>query len=264
MLRRIEYSWIDDNWPSIGQWPIYILAVPPDTVDDMVCDAFQLRRIVLKWDAIPTDIEFLNQPEVKFLGGLFHNNFFNLLSKDSLAALFVRDMKWPEQPTQCPLIGIQHFRIINGMHNEVRGGCIFLYPSPPSDPAKRKDLSYWQCAHLFENFKPQTRISPNWKLDLPITDSELPQTGLVYIMESEIGGRYKIGWTTRNASERLSEIRTANSEVRLVVTYPATKQLEGILHKVFQDKRVRQAGEAGQEWFDLTKDDIEWINRILT
>ncbi len=264
MLRRIEYAWIDDKWPSAGHWPIYVLAAPPGGVDDMVCDAFQLRRTVLGWDALPQDLAFLNQPEIQFLGGLFHNTVFSALVKQRLAATFVRDALWVEQPTQSPLVGIQHFRIVNGLHNEIRGGCLFLYPSPPSDPAKQKDLSYWQCAHLFENFKSQTRISSNWQLDLPITDSELPQTGLVYVMESEIKRRYKIGWTVRDPSERLAEIRTANSEVRLVATYPATKQLERILHKVFQDKRVREAGEAGQEWFDLTEDDIAWIHRVLT
>lgn len=264
MLRRIEYSWIDNIWPRAGQWPIYVLAAPLDTMDNMACDAFQIRRTILGWDALPEDLAFLDQPKTEFLGGLFHNTVFTALAAQGLAATFISDMRWREQPTQSPFIGIQHFRIINGIRNEIRGGAFFLYPSPPSVPAKRKDLSYWQCADLFENFKSQIQISSDWRLDLPITDSELPQTGLVYIMESEVRGRYKIGWTVRDASERLSEIRTANSEVRLVATYPATKQLEGILHKVFQDKRVRQAGEAGQEWFDLTQEDIAWIQRILT
>lgn len=263
MLRRIEYLWTQDEWPYSGQWPIYISAARAANIDEAVCAAFQLRQNIAAWEKIPEDLAFLNSPSLSSWGGVFSNSLFKLISKEGLAHTFIRDIKWPTQPAQSPRITIQHFRIINGVYNETRGECIFIYPTPPADVERQQFLTYWECASLFKDFKSQTRMSPNWRLDLPITDAELPQTGLVYIMESEKRGRYKIGWTTREAGERLSEIRTGNSKVRLIASYPATRQVENILHKTFEEKRVREAREAGHEWFDLTEEDLQWIRSVM-
>lgn len=266
MFRRIECSWITEEWPYDGAWPVYIFAVPPPQMDQMLGDAFALQQLLISWNEVPHPaLNRMNDISLNFLGGVFQNSLFVEAQKASVANLLVRDFQWPMQPSMTPFVGIQHFRIINGIQTEIRGECLFLYPAPPvDDPKLRKDINFWDCAALFEEFKSQTKMSQNWKLNLPITDKDLPKTGLVYIMESENRGRYKIGWTARDAGERLSEIRTANSEVRLIDAYSATKQIETMLHKVFADKRVRESKEAGNEWFDLEEEDLAWIKRILS
>ena len=78
----------------------------------------------------------------------------------------------------------------------------------------------------------------------------------VYLICSEFEGRrlFKIGYTRREVSKRIKELKTGNgSELYLVSKFQSKwgTKIESQLHRLYKSKKVNG------EWFDLTDDDIK-------
>jgi hypothetical protein len=78
--------------------------------------------------------------------------------------------------------------------------------------------------------------------------------GFTYVIRTQDKTHYKIGWTQRHPSERLSELQSSHSQ-RLVLEgcIPSSPELEDQLHDHFHDSHVRG------EWFDLDPSDVHRI-----
>jgi hypothetical protein len=78
----------------------------------------------------------------------------------------------------------------------------------------------------------------------------------IYLISSEINDKklYKIGYTSRNIEDRITEMKTGNAGIFEIVDYYETnnfaKNIEKSLHIKFSTKLV------SGEWFDLSEDDI--------
>jgi hypothetical protein len=101
-------------------------------------------------------------------------------------------------------------------------------------------------------------------LNLLLLERECPRytravPGTIYIFE--VSGYYKIGYTSRDIRQRLSETQKDNPlPVNLIYwsgDVEDAKQLEENLHWLYRSKRVRG------EWFDLTQQDIEDIQKLV-
>ena len=78
----------------------------------------------------------------------------------------------------------------------------------------------------------------------------------VYLICSEFEGRrlFKIGYTRREVSKRIKELKTGNgSDLYLVSEFKSKwgTKIESQLHRIYKSKKVNG------EWFDLTDDDIK-------
>ena len=79
--------------------------------------------------------------------------------------------------------------------------------------------------------------------------------GSVYILRAGNSAFVKIGWA-RDVARRVSELQTANSaKLRVLVTVPGDKGLEGRLHHRFREERHRR------EWFRLSDPIREFIRQ---
>lgn len=77
----------------------------------------------------------------------------------------------------------------------------------------------------------------------------------VYLISSEIEGKklYKIGYTRKDVSKRINQLRTGNPGTFEIVDSFSSKwgtKIEANLHRQFKYKKVNG------EWFDLTNEDI--------
>jgi hypothetical protein len=77
----------------------------------------------------------------------------------------------------------------------------------------------------------------------------------VYLICSEFEGRrlYKIGYTRREVSKRIKELKTGNASELYVIDSFKSKwgtKIESQLHRTFKTKKVNG------EWFDLNGDDV--------
>jgi hypothetical protein len=68
------------------------------------------------------------------------------------------------------------------------------------------------------------------------------------------GKNYKIGKSV-NAENRISQCKTANPEIQLLVSGYGISEKE--LHDKYKDKRV------DREWFSLNESDVEWITEKI-
>ncbi len=78
----------------------------------------------------------------------------------------------------------------------------------------------------------------------------------VYLICSEFEGRrlFKIGYTRREVSKRIKELRTGNGSELYIVNQFKSKwgtKIESQLHRMYKSKKVNG------EWFDLTDDDVK-------
>lgn len=78
----------------------------------------------------------------------------------------------------------------------------------------------------------------------------------VYLICAEFEGRrlYKIGYTRRDISKRIKELKTGNGSEMYVIDSFKSKwgtKIESNLHKTFKSKKVNG------EWFDLTDEEVK-------
>ncbi len=78
----------------------------------------------------------------------------------------------------------------------------------------------------------------------------------VYLICSEFEGRrlFKIGYTRREVSKRIKELRTGNGSELYIVNQFKSKwgtKIESQLHRMYKSKKVNG------EWFDLTDEDVK-------
>ena len=129
-------------------------------------------------------------------------------------------------------------------------------PNQPTDHFILKDL--------WNSLKTQYRLPSTWAINLPITDIKPNQPGWIYLIKAGDTNQYKIGWTVREPELRLAEIRTSSPRATFEGYWQGTFQLEGIMHTLFEKKRIVGSKEAGQEWFELNSEDINLVKRLLT
>lgn len=92
---------------------------------------------------------------------------------------------------------------------------------------------------------------------MPEIMTKTPKKGFVYILKCNATGHYKIG-STKNISNRMKQLKTANSSIELIKTYPVENvSVEKELHAVFENQNVNR------EWFKLTKLDLESIDEFM-
>ena len=87
-----------------------------------------------------------------------------------------------------------------------------------------------------------------------LTDSPMPQPGYVYLLRGK--DYYKIGLTTREVAERVSEFSPRLPfEVEMIhsLRVEDVYAAETYLHQRFADKRLNG------EWFELSDEDVAWI-----
>lgn len=78
--------------------------------------------------------------------------------------------------------------------------------------------------------------------ELAIRDEQRVPTGFVYLIGDYIG-HVKVGWTT-NFRTRLATLQTGNpAPLQVLALYPATRELERLLHKAAAEWRLTG------EWF---------------
>jgi len=80
--------------------------------------------------------------------------------------------------------------------------------------------------------------------------------GFVYFLESDFG--YKIG-CTNDINRRFKELKTLmpfQLKLHSFIEFKKYEELERILHKSFEDKRING------EWFNLRDEDFEYIDEI--
>jgi len=78
----------------------------------------------------------------------------------------------------------------------------------------------------------------------------------IYLICAEFEGRrlYKIGYTRREVSKRIKELKTGNgSELYLIDSFKSKwgTKIESSLHRLYKPKKVNG------EWFDLTDEDVK-------
>jgi hypothetical protein len=78
----------------------------------------------------------------------------------------------------------------------------------------------------------------------------------VYLICAEFEGRrlYKIGYTRRDVSKRIKELKTGNGSEMYVIDSFKSKwgtKIESQLHRIFRSKKVNG------EWFDLTDEEVK-------
>jgi hypothetical protein len=78
----------------------------------------------------------------------------------------------------------------------------------------------------------------------------------VYLICAEFEGRrlYKIGYTRRDVSKRIKELKTGNGSEMYVTDSFKSKwgtKIESQLHRIFRSKKVNG------EWFDLTDEEVK-------
>jgi len=78
----------------------------------------------------------------------------------------------------------------------------------------------------------------------------------VYLICAEFEGRrlYKIGYTRRDVSKRIKELKTGNGSEMYVIDSFNSKwgtKIEAQLHRTFKSKKING------EWFDLTDEDVK-------
>ena len=82
----------------------------------------------------------------------------------------------------------------------------------------------------------------------------------VYLICSEIEGKtlYKIGYTKREIEKRIKEFRTGNASEFYIIDSFQSKwgtKIEAQLHRNYRSKKIRG------EWFDLTKEDVDFFRK---
>jgi predicted GIY-YIG superfamily endonuclease len=84
-----------------------------------------------------------------------------------------------------------------------------------------------------------------------------PKKGFIYILKCNATGHYKIG-STKNISNRIKQLKTANSSIELIKTYPVENiSVEKELHAVFENQNINR------EWFELDQDDLDSIDEFM-
>ena len=79
----------------------------------------------------------------------------------------------------------------------------------------------------------------------------MSKRGFVYIVKSKKSNTFKLGWTERHPSTRLSELQSAHHEpLSLEGSIAAEPTLEKNLHTYFDHKRIRG------EWFELNDAEV--------
>jgi hypothetical protein len=78
----------------------------------------------------------------------------------------------------------------------------------------------------------------------------------VYLICAEFEERrlYKIGYTRRDVSKRIKELKTGNgSEMYIIDSFKSKwgTKIESQLHEIFKNKKV------SGEWFDLNEEDVK-------
>ena len=78
----------------------------------------------------------------------------------------------------------------------------------------------------------------------------------VYLICAEFEGRrlYKIGYTRRDVSKRIKELKTGNGSEMYVIDSFKSKwgtKIESQLHRIFKSKKING------EWFDLNEEDVK-------
>lgn len=82
-----------------------------------------------------------------------------------------------------------------------------------------------------------------------------PKIVLLYLLKIVGTEIYKIGYTTREISERIRHIRFYVGEVNVVETCLCEFETEKFLHDVFYDKIINHPN-GYKEYFKLTQDDV--------
>lgn len=75
-----------------------------------------------------------------------------------------------------------------------------------------------------------------------------------YIMEDTVNCTYKIGKTTNNPELRLTNLRTANPNINMVIVFPINQYTERELHDKF-DKYKKD-----REWFFKVKELTDFVD----
>ena len=78
----------------------------------------------------------------------------------------------------------------------------------------------------------------------------------IYLICAEFEGRrlYKIGYTRREVSKRIKELKTGNgSDLYLINSFKSKwgTKIESQLHRTFKSKKING------EWFDLTDEEVK-------
>lgn len=80
--------------------------------------------------------------------------------------------------------------------------------------------------------------------------------GCVYFVQMEDSDMYKIGYTSKDAKSRLSQLQVGcpfTLTVRDFIPVADPKRFESYMHECFETKKVRG------EWFKLTADDVDTL-----
>lgn len=113
------------------------------------------------------------------------------------------------------------------------------------------DSEMWQkWKYTFQNY--ETRKEYTYSI-VPKNEARI---GYVYLNQDETGAT-KIGWTTKEGTERILGVQTGNpTNIKERGRFNASStKTEKILHKLFEGKKTREGGE----WFWLTEEDIQNI-----
>lgn len=78
-----------------------------------------------------------------------------------------------------------------------------------------------------------------------------------YIMSDDINSTYKIGRTTNKPTERLTNLRTANPNISMLMVFPSQEFSEKVLHEKYDAYRK------DREWFFKAKELNQFIENSI-
>jgi len=89
-------------------------------------------------------------------------------------------------------------------------------------------------------------------MSLLLNIRDFPDAGYIYLIKDEI---YKIGFTKKYPTKRLSELQCANYRELILFDFFKTSsiKIETKIHKYFKHRQIRR------EWFNLTEYEISNI-----
>jgi hypothetical protein len=151
-------------------------------------------------------------------------------------------------------------------------GIMMIYPTKQkydSQTGQRKyaiqDLRYDIKRGYIAITKPLERVDqrpPRILLDTSVDvfvdalDNETDYDGMVYFIQEENNNQFKIGFTTKNWKNRLSNINVGNWRtlyMRRFVVCNAPKLYEDYMHECFETSHIKG------EWFNLTIDEVDGL-----
>jgi hypothetical protein len=89
---------------------------------------------------------------------------------------------------------------------------------------------------------------------------------------AQVGGAIKIGFTASGVEGRLASFRTATTRVRLLGVFPGDRRLEGELHRLFGESRIRnelfRPDATVREFISIAKREtidaaVAWLRKLV-